>query len=209
MMEMDHSIEVMVVDDHPMVRKGLASFLLSNPGLQLAGEASNGKEALALCQAKPPDVILMDLVMPVLDGFSAAEEIRAIYPGIKIIALTSYPDSRYLQRAMSIGLDGFVLKDISSEDLSNAIRSVYGGSQVFSAPVERMLQRKGENERKIDTLTPREYEVFGMLLEGYNNPQIAERLVLSRSTVKVHVSRVLEKLGAANRVDLLKKYSRS
>ncbi len=208
-MKNDYPIAVMVVDDHPMVRKGLASFLLSNPGLRLAGEASNGKEAFAMCQEKPPDVILMDLVMPVLDGFSASEKIRELYPHVKIIALTSYPDSRYLQRAMSLGLDGFILKDISSEDLSNAIRSVHDGSRVFSVPVERMLQRKGEDERKIDTLTPREYEVFGMLLEGYNNPQIAERLVLSRSTVKVHVSRVLEKLGVTNRVELLKKFTRS
>ena len=203
----DTPIEVIIVDDHPMVRKGLASFLLSSRDLRLAGEAANGTEALALCRETQPDIILMDLVMPEMDGFAAIEKIRGFYPDVKIIALTSYPDARYIQRAVNAGVNGFLYKDISSEGLYHAIQSVLEGSQAFSAPVERMFHQHIDENRKIKKLTAREQEVFQMLLEGCTNPEIAGRLVLSRSTVKVHVSRILEKLGVANRIELLKTYA--
>jgi NarL family two-component system response regulator LiaR len=200
-------IRVMIVDDHPMVRKGLSSFIMTNKDLQLVGEASNGKEAITICSEKIPDVILIDLIMPVMDGFSAIKNILRLHPETKIIALTSYHDPQLVNRAVKAGVKGFLLKDVSSDELHNAICSVYEGRTALSQSTRELMTQITEETQDIESLTDRENEVFHLLLEGMTNPEIADKLHISRATVKVHVSHIYEKLPVCNRIELMKKYA--
>jgi len=197
----------MIVDDHPMVRKGLSSFIMTNKDLQFVGEASNGKEAVDLCSVITPDVILIDLIMPVMDGFSAIDKILKIHSETKIIALTSYHDPQLVNRAIKTGVKGFLLKDVSSDELYKAIRNVFEGKLVFSQSTKELIHHTIHETQAIDTLTSRENEVFNLLLEGITNPEIANKLHISRATVKVHVSHIFGKLSVCNRIELMKKYS--
>jgi NarL family two-component system response regulator LiaR len=200
-------IKVMIVDDHPMVRKGLSSFIMTNKDLQFVGEASNGKEAVDLCSVITPDVILVDLIMPVMDGFSAIDKILKIHSESKIIALTSYHDPQLVNRAIKTGVKGFLLKDVSSDELYKAIRNVFEGKLVFSQSTKELIHQTIHETQAIDTLTSRENDVFNLLLEGMTNPEIANKLHISRATVKVHVSHIFGKLTVCNRIELMKKYS--
>jgi NarL family two-component system response regulator LiaR len=200
-------IKVMIVDDHPMVRKGLSSFIMTNKDLQFVGEASNGKEAVDLCSVITPDVILVDLIMPVMDGFSAIDKILKIHSETKIIALTSYHDPQLVNRAIKTGVKGFLLKDVSSDELYKAIRNVFEGKLVFSQSTKELIHQTIHETQAIDTLTSRESDVFNLLLEGMTNPEIANKLHISRATVKVHVSHIFGKLTVCNRIELMKKYS--
>jgi DNA-binding NarL/FixJ family response regulator len=200
-------IRVMIVDDHPMVRKGLSSFIMTNKDLQLVGEASNGKEAIDGVSENAPDVILMDLIMPVMDGFSAIDGILKIHPETKIIALTSYHDPQLVNHAIKTGVKGFVLKDVSSDELHKAICMVFEGKSAFSQSTKDLIHQTIDETQAVDSLTRRENEVFHLLLEGMTNPEIANKLNISRATVKVHVSHIFEKLSVCNRIELMKKYS--
>jgi NarL family two-component system response regulator LiaR len=196
-------IKLMLVDDHAVVRQGLHVFLKTIADFELVGEASGGHEAIRLCRELRPDVILMDLVMPDLDGISATEIIREEFPDTQIIALTSFNDDKErVPNALHAGAIGFLFKDISVDDLEKAIRMAHAGEPVLSPEATRMLiQASTEHPSPTFNLSDRELDVLGLLIQGLNNPQIAEELVISRSTVKFHVSSILAKMGVESRTE--------
>jgi NarL family two-component system response regulator LiaR len=201
-MEGNHPIRVMLVDDHTVVRSGLSAFLMAYDDLELVGEAGNGEEAVRKCEQLCPDVILMDLVMPVMDGATATREIRKKCPSTQVIALTSFKEQELVQGAVQAGAIGYLLKNVSADELAKAIRSAKAGHPTLSSEAAQVLiQASRETPTSAIELTNREQEVLELLVEGLNNNQIAERLVVSRSTVKFHVSSILSKLGVSSRTE--------
>lgn len=195
-------IRVMIVDDHDMVRRGLAAFLLVKSDLKLAGEARNGHEALDLCGKLQPDVILMDLVMPEMDGATATRLIRERCPEVQVIALTSFQEQSLVEEALQAGAISYLLKNVSANDLAEAIRAAHAGRSTLAPEAVRVLvQAVGHEPVLGHDLTPREREVLVLMVEGLQNPEIAERLIVSRATAKAHVSHILSKLGASTRME--------
>jgi two-component system, NarL family, response regulator LiaR len=195
-------IRVMLVDDHPMVRRGLATFLKAFDDLELAGDAESGQVALQLCSRLQPDVILMDMVMPDMDGATATRLIRQQYPHVQVIALTSFKEGELITNALEAGAIGYLLKDVTAEELARAIRAAHVGRATLSPEAAQALVRTANQPPApgLD-LTEREREVLVLMIEGLNNTQIAGRLTVSPSTVKSHVSSILSKLGVASRTE--------
>jgi len=197
-------IRVMIVDDHTMVRKGLVAFLKNEPALELVGEACDGREAIECCERFQPDVILMDLIMPELGGVAATRTIHQRWPQVQVIALTSFQEKELVQDALQAGAIGYLLKNVSGDELSEAIRQAHGGRPTLAPEaVQALIQPPSEAETLAADLTRREQEVLALLVKGMSNPEIAERLVISRSTVKVHISSILSKLGVASRAEAI------
>jgi len=195
-------IRVMLVDDHAMVRRGLATFLKVYDDLELAGEAASGEAAIQLCNTLHPDVILMDMVMPDMDGATATRKIRKQSPGIQVLALTSFKEGILVQSALQAGAIGYLLKDVSADELAQAIRAAHAGRSTLSPEAAQalVLATSQPPAPGLD-LTEREREVLALLIEGLNNTQIAAKLNVSPSTVKSHVSNILSKLGVASRTE--------
>jgi NarL family two-component system response regulator LiaR len=195
-------IRVMLVDDHTMVRKGLATILKVFPDLQLAGEAENGSAAISLCGEVQPDVILMDMVMPDMDGATATRIIRQQFPQVQVIVLTSFKEGELIKNALEAGAIGYLLKDVSADELARAIRAAYSGRATLSPEAAQTLVETANQPPSpgLD-LTEREREVLSLMIEGLNNTQIAGRLTVSPSTIKSHVSNILSKLGVASRTE--------
>jgi len=197
------TIRVMLVDDHAVVRSGLGAFLLAHDDLELAGEASSGERAVAMCQQTRPDVVLMDLMMPGMDGVTATKLIREKYPAVQVIALTSFKEREMVEGALQAGAIGYLLKDVSADELAHAIRAAAAGKTTLASEAAQVLiqSTRAPAENPGFDLTVREREVLALMVEGLNNQQIAERLVVSVSTAKFHVSSILSKLNAASRTE--------
>ncbi len=200
-------ITILIVDDHPMVREGLRS-MLNAPGFAVIGEAGSGEDAVKLAKALHPDVVLMDIRMENVDGISALQRIKQIDPRIHVIMVTTYPNTTYLLQSLAAGASGFVLKDISREELLATVNEVVaGGQRVDRQFLERVLRdlRKSEMETPypvynlLEPLTPREMDVLHLMVEGLTNQAIAHALGLRVSTVKGYVQTILEKLDATDR----------
>ncbi len=197
-------IRVLVVDDHSMVRTGLATFIRTKADLELVGEARNGQQALQLCGELKPDVILMDLVMPKMDGVAATQAIREQWSQVQVIALTSFKDKDLVHDALRAGAISYLLKDVSVDELAEAIRAAHAGRPTLAPEAAQVLiqaTRTTEGPKLGHDLTPREREVLTLMVEGLNNPQIGDRLFISVTTVRSHVSNIFSKLGVSNRAE--------
>ncbi len=196
----DTPIRVLLVDDHAMVRSGLRMFLMAFDDLELAGEATNGKDAVLMAERFKPDVILMDLIMPGYDGIQASCEIHKKLPKIRIIALTSFTEPQLIQQAVEAGVSGYLFKNASANELANAIRSVKAGNTIFSPEAAQSLMKlQSEPKMEFGDLTHREKEVLSLMVEGKSNAEISDILILSIATIKFHVSNILSKLNARSR----------
>jgi NarL family two-component system response regulator LiaR len=202
----DEKIKVMIVDDHKVVRSGLSAFLMAYDDLELVAEADNGEKAMAMCHQHQPDVILMDLVMPKMNGAETTEAILKNCPEMKIIALTSFKDQGLVESVLQAGAIGYLLKNVDADELANAIRQAYAGKPTLAPEAAQVLINASREPYKpgID-LTEREKEVLGLLVEGMTNPEIAEKLFVSKSTVKFHVSSILNKLQVSSRTEAVAK----
>jgi NarL family two-component system response regulator LiaR len=197
---MSDKIRIMLVDDHAVVRSGLSAFLSVNPDFELVGEAENGEQAVVRAGLLQPNVILMDLMMPVMDGVAATQAIKKQHPGIQIIALTSFQEDELVQNALKSGAVGYLMKNVSARELAAAIRAAKDGKITLSPEAAQALVHANQQAQETENLTDREREVLRLMVEGLNNAEIAERLVVSLSTVKYHISNILMKLGVENRV---------
>lgn len=197
------SIRILIADDHAVVRNGLRSFLSAYDDFELVGEAKNGEQAVRLVEQCRPDVVLMDMVMPGMDGTLATRQIRERFPMVQVIALTSFKEREQVQSALQAGAIGYLLKDISAEELARAIRQAYAGKPTLAPEAADVLIQAVRNPetRMGGDLTEREREVLSLMVDGLNNQQIAERLVVGLSTAKSHVSNVLSKLGVSTRTE--------
>ena len=197
-------IRVIIVDDHPMVRSGLRLFLLAFDDLKMVGEAANGEEAIRLCVQEKPNIVLMDLIMPVMDGIRATQEIRARFPRIRVIGLTSFFEPDLIEEMLQAGAVSFLMKNISATELADAIRNTYYGKATISADVKKLLKGERSDARAQKNkyhLSPREKEVLTCMATGLSNLEIGHELSISLSTAKYHVSSILTKLGVSNRAE--------
>lgn len=195
-----HAIRVILVDDHHMVRKGLAVLLEEFEDLSVIGEAGDGEYAVTLCQRQCPDVVLMDMMIPRLDGIAATAKIRESCADTQVIVLTSFSDEERVQAALKAGAIGYLMKDVSGDELANAIRRAHAGESTLSPQAAQVLIRATTRPPALGhDLTDREREILALMIEGLNNREIGERLVISSSTVKNHVSSILSKMNTTSR----------
>ena len=204
-------IKVLVVDDHTLVRDGIRALLGLAADIEVVGEASNGKEALQKVKELAPDVVLMDLAMPIMGGLEATRRIRRQFPGTKVLALTQYDDSEYVIPVIEAGARGFITKMAAFSELASAIQAVYRGESFLSPSAAAALveewQQKAPVEGEKDPyqqLTDREREVFKLVVEGYTAREIADMLVISPKTVEWYKASLMNKLNIHNRTDLIK-----
>jgi len=205
----DAKIKVLIVDDHQVVRQGLQIFLDLQEDIQIVGEAGDGQAAVELAKELSPDVILMDLVMPRLDGIAATSRIKALYPGTKLIALTSFTEDDKVFPAIQAGASSYLLKDVSPDALVDAIRAAHHGEARLHPEVMRKLMAQvaaqtssGKQQWNGPQLTDREQEVIRLVAQGKSNREIAEVLVISEKTAKAHISNILGKLGLDDRTQM-------
>jgi NarL family two-component system response regulator LiaR len=195
-------IRVMLVDDHMMVRRGLATILQVFDDLELVGEAADGAAAIQLCANLLPDVILMDIVMPDIDGVMVTRAIRQRFPTVQIIVLTSFKEEQLVQNALQAGAIGYLLKDVTAEELAQAIRAAHAGRSTLSPEASQALVHAAtQSPPSGHDLTDREMDVLALMIEGLNNTEIAEKLFVSPSTIKSHVSHILAKLDVSSRTE--------
>lgn len=196
---------ILIVDDHELARGGLHSMLGGEPDIEIVGEAENGERAVKLCERLTPDLVLMDVRMPGMDGIAATTAIKRISPGTSVLMVTLYLDHDYLFQAIKAGAAGYVLKDATRRELLTAVRRVLDGETALDSALamkllSRLSQEKEDQESQaVDPLTPRELEVLQLVVEGQTNHEIASALGIGSGTVKSHVEHIIAKLGAADR----------
>ncbi len=199
---MSKPIRVLITDDHPVVRNGLAALIDSCDDLTLAGEAAHGAQAVRLADDLQPDVVLMDMMMPGMDGVEATRAIRRRSPQIQVVALTSFGEDQLVQKALQAGAIAYLLKNASHVEVAEAIRAAYAGRPTLAPEATQALMRVAMQPPAVGSdLTPREREVLGLMVDGSSNAIIAQKLILGESTVKSHVSSILAKLGVASRTE--------
>jgi len=195
-------IRVLIVDDHEMVRSGLAAFLFGAPDMEPVGEAGNGEEAIRCCEQSQPDVVLMDMMMPGIDGVEATRIIHERWPHVRVIALTSFADEDLINRVLRAGAMSYLLKNVASAELANAIRGAMGGRPTLAPEAtQALISQATRPATPGHDLSPRELDVLALLKRGLSNRAIADELIISRSTVDFHVSNILSKLGVSSRTE--------
>lgn len=195
-------IRVVLAEDHPVVRKGIKDILDSAPDIEVAGEASDGEEALRMVQEHKPDLLLLDMELPVLDGVEITEKLNQTESGVKILVLSSYSDRGYIQEMISLGVSGYLIKDEVPEYIIKAIRGVTQGEEGWvSREVAALLGEFTRDDQGIDELTPREIEVLQLVVEGQTNREIGFNLDISEKTVEKHLHNVYKKLNVRSRVE--------
>ena len=195
-------IRILVADDHPMLREGLVAVLSTQPDFDIVGEAADGAEVVRLAEALRPDVILLDLEMPDVDGVAALEGLRDAVSEARAIVFTAYDTDERILRSLRAGARGYLLKGASRQEIFDAVRTVHaGGSLLEPGVTTRLLDHVREGGEQTEPLTPRELEVLALISEGLHNSEIAGRLFVTERTVKFHVSSILAKLGADNRTE--------
>ena len=201
---MPNPIRVLIVDDHDVVRTGLKFFVQAFDDLELVGEAESGQQALCLCAQVQPDVVLMDLVMPEMDGISTTRAIRQDCPEIQVIALTSFREQELVQGALEAGAISYLLKNVTADQLADAIRAAHAQRPTLAPEAtQALIQAATQPPEPGYDLTPREQEVLALMVKGLSNPEIAKRLVIGLSTVKYHVSSIFSKLGVTSRAEAI------
>jgi len=206
-------IRVLIADDQALMREGLQTLLELSPGIRVVGQAANGEEAVALARKLQPDVVLMDVRMPVMDGVEATRRIRRELPDTQVIILSTFDDDEYIFEGLAAGAMGYLLKDVSSDELAEAIRTVHQGQALLSPGIaskvvtefSRLAARREPAAPLYEELTPREMEVLRLLAARASNRQIAEALCITEGTVKNHVSNILGKLGVSNRAQAVRR----
>lgn len=197
-------IQLMIVDDHPVVRVGIRFSLLAFTDIEVVGEASSGEETLAFCEHFQPDVVLMDLAMPGMNGVETTRALREAFPHLQVLALTSFQEGNLVQEALQAGAIGYLLKDVTIDELARAVRLAAQGLPTLApAAGQALVQARSQAPKIGHDLTEREKEVLALLVEGLSNQQIAERLVISPATVKFHISSIRSKLGASSRTEVV------
>lgn len=197
-------INVVLADDVKILREGLKAVLISNENINVVGEASNGKEAYEMCVRMKPDVVLMDMRMPDYDGGYGTRKIKDTLPDIKVLVLTTFDDKETVEKAISSGADGYILKEMDNEKIINSIKAVAGGINVFCDNIFRSIKKDVllQQDAKNFDLNEREIEILRLICEGYDNKEIASQLFLAEGTVRNGVSKLFEKLGVKDRTQL-------
>jgi NarL family two-component system response regulator LiaR len=197
-----NTIRILIVDDHPMLRSGLHDFILTNDGMELVGEAQNGVEAVEFCTTHDVDVVLMDLVMPLMDGSEATRRILALGKPVKVIVLTSFHEQNLVEGALKAGATSYLLKNVTAVQLAEAIRAAAGGFSMLAPEAANVLIHSDHPKTGVGfDLTHREREILPMLVKGLSNMEISHQLHISMATVKYHLANIFTKLGAKNRVE--------
>jgi two-component system, NarL family, response regulator LiaR len=197
-----HLVRVLIVDDHPMVRDGLQDFILAYDWMEPVGEAQNGVEAVEFCVTHDVDVVLMDMVMPIMDGSEATRRILALGKPVKIIVLTSFHERDMVQQALRAGATSYLLKNVTAEELAKAIQAAHSGFSTLAPEATQALVQATPQRSGIGfDLTEREREILALLVKGLSNPEISNQLSISMATVKYHLTNIFSKLGAKNRVE--------
>lgn len=202
---MSKPIRVLVADDHPIVRQGLALLCATQPDIQVVAEAANGAEAIRLAEQYTPDVLVLDLIMPGTDGLTALQQVRQRQPATRILIFTSFAEEAHVTAAFAVGIEGFQLKDSTPKTLLNAIRAVYQGEPaIHPVIIQQMIQsyRKSETQTRLERLTEREVDVLQHLGQGLSNREIAAQLIVSTRTVTTHVRNIMIKLELSNRTQI-------
>jgi two-component system response regulator NreC len=206
----DKTITIFLADDHTIIRQGLAKLLEGEPRFRVVGEAENGREAVKKVQELKPDIVIMDIAMPLLNGIEATRQIKKIYPKTKVIILSMYSHDRYISELLSLGACGYLLKDCSGADIIKAINAALNGDTYLSPSISRLviedyvsLKKKYSREDLYSSLSNREREVFQLIAEGHSTKEISEILYISPSTIKTHRTKIMEKLKIENTSQLI------